>query len=165
VRIRLPYLFFFLVLIFLDQVTKLVVAAHFLEGESLNLIGDYLRLTYVRNPGAAFSLSFGGPQIMFAMTIFVIALLVYLYVKGSVHPQTVGGKIALLLVFAGAVGNLIDRCRMFEVIDFIEMGIGHYRWPVYNFADIFITFGTILLFLSYATGREPSGEIHPPVSE
>ncbi len=159
------YLFSFLVLVFLDQATKLTVAAHFMEGESQNLIGDYLRLTYVRNPGAAFSLSFGGPQIMFAMTVFVIALLVYLYVKGSVRPQTIPGKIALLLVFAGAVGNLIDRCRLFEVIDFIEMGIGRYRWPVYNFADIYITFGTILLFLSYATGREPAGEVQPPAPE
>ena len=159
------YLFFFLVLVFLDQATKLTVAAHYMEGESQNLIGDYLRLTYVRNPGAAFSLSFGGPQIMFAMTVFVIALLIYLYVKGSVRPQTIPGKIALLLVFAGAVGNLIDRCRLFEVIDFIEMGIGRYRWPVYNFADVYITFGTILLFLSYATGREPAGEVQPPAPE
>lgn len=164
-RRRLFYLLFFLVLVFLDQVTKLTVAARYMEGESLNIIGDYLRLTYVRNPGAAFSLSFGGPQIMFAMTVFVIALLIYLYMKGSVRPQTMPGKIALLLVFAGAVGNLIDRCRLFEVIDFIEMGIGRYRWPVYNFADIYITFGTILLFLSYATGREPAGEVQPPAPE
>ncbi len=98
---------------------------------------------------------------MFAMTVFVIALLIYLYVKGSVRPQTMIGKIALLLVFAGAVGNLIDRCRLFEVIDFIEMGIGRYRWPVYNFADIYITFGTILLFLSYATGRNLRGDTTP----
>jgi signal peptidase II len=91
---------------------------------------------------------------MFVITMVVVALLVYLYVKGTVQPDTIPGKIALLMIFSGAAGNLIDRVRMGEVIDFIEMGIGRYRWPVYNFADIYITLGMIVLFLSYTAKKD-----------
>ncbi len=149
-RSRILYICLFCALVILDQWTKLAVAAHFYLGESRSLIGDVLQLTYVRNPGAAFSVSFGGPQIMFAITITVVALLAYLWFRGAIRPESLGGRIALLMVFAGAAGNLVDRIRMGEVIDFIEMGIGKYHWPIYNFADIYITFGMIVLFYLFA---------------
>jgi signal peptidase II len=154
VRTRLVYTFVFFILVLIDQITKLLVASHYGIGESRSILGDVLRLTYVRNPGAAFSVSFGGPAVMFTITMIVIVLLIYLYVRGSVRPDTTPGKIALLMIFCGAAGNMLDRIRMGEVIDFIEMGIGHYRWPVYNLADIYITLGMILLFFSYASRKE-----------
>ena len=153
-RTRIVYATLFLILILLDQATKLLVASRLDLGESQSIIGDVLRLTYVRNPGAAFSVSFGNPQVMFAITIIVVTFLLYLYVKGAVRPDTIPGKIALLMIFSGAAGNLIDRVRMGEVIDFIEMGIGRYHWPVYNFADIYITLGMVFLFLSYAAKKD-----------
>lgn len=153
-RTRLLYATLFLLLVLLDQIAKIAVASRFDLGDSQSVIGDVLRLTYVRNPGAAFSVSFGNPQVMFVITMIVVALLVYLYVKGTVQPDTIPGKIALLMIFSGAAGNLIDRVRMGEVIDFIEMGIGRYRWPVYNFADIYITIGMIVLFLSYTAKKD-----------
>lgn len=163
-RDRVLYFFLFCVLILLDQWSKIAVAAHFQLGDTRLLIGDILRLTYVRNPGAAFSVTFGGPQIMFVITIAVIGLLAYLWIRGAIRPENVAGRIALLLVFAGAFGNLIDRVRMGEVIDFIEMGVGNYHWPVYNFADIYITFGMIVLFYFYAVKKEaPQGSDDPAI--
>lgn len=153
-RSRLSFIFLFCFLVLLDQGTKLAVASRFNLGETRNIIGGFLRLTYVRNPGAAFSVSFGGPQIMFIITIVVISFLGYLYITGAIRPETMSGKIALLMVFCGAAGNLIDRIRMGEVIDFIEMGIGRFRWPVYNFADIYITLGMVVLFSIYALKKD-----------
>jgi signal peptidase II len=150
VRFKLSYAVFFVFLVLLDQVTKLMVASHMQLGESRNLLGDVLRLTFVKNPGGAFSVYLGSYHIMFAVTIGVIVLLVFMFVKGIIRPETVMGKVALTMVFAGAAGNFIDRIRMKEVIDFLDMGIGFHRWPVYNVADIAITFGMILLFITYS---------------
>jgi signal peptidase II len=162
VRTRALYIVLFCALVLLDQWTKLAVASHFFLGESRSLLGNILQLTYVRNPGAAFSVSFGGPQIMFVITVAVISLLAYLWFRGAIRPESLAGRIALLMVFAGAAGNLIDRIRMGEVIDFIEMGVGGYHWPIYNFADIYITLGMIVLFYLYAVKKDaPRGNDDP----
>ncbi len=149
-RNRLVYGAVFIVLIALDQITKIAAAAFLHLGESREIMGNVLRLTYVRNPDGAFSLSFGGPHVMFAVNIAIIILLACLFIKGTIRPETFAGKVALSMVFAGAAGNFVDRIRMGEVIDFIDMGIGSHRWPVYNVADIAITFGMILLFFTYS---------------
>jgi signal peptidase II len=154
VRTRILYFFLFCVLVLLDQWTKLTVASNLYLGETRSLLGNVLQLTYVRNPGAAFSVSFGGPQIMFVITIAVISLLIYLWIRGAIRPESLPGRIALLMVFAGAAGNMIDRIRMGEVIDFIEMGVGNYHWPIYNFADIYITLGMCVLFYLYAVKKD-----------
>jgi signal peptidase II len=154
VRTRLLFLLFFLFLVMLDQATKLAVAAYFPLYSTTNLIDDILRLTYVKNPGAAFSLSFGSREIMLVITIVVIALLAYLIIRGTVRPKSLIGKISLVMIFGGAVGNLIDRIRLKEVTDFIDMGIGVHRWPVYNLADTYVTIGMIILFLIYSFKKE-----------
>ena len=146
---RLWLVIFFVFTLVADQLTKIAVDSYYNLYESKNIIGNFLQLTYVRNSGAAFGISLGSPQIMFAITILVTIILSYLFIKGSLRPSTTFGKIAVVLVLGGAVGNLIDRIRLGEVIDFIDMGIGHYRWPVYNFADIYVTVGMFILFFTY----------------
>ena len=148
-RIPLPYAIMFLCAILADQVSKIMVDKYFSLYSSRPLIGDFLRLTYIRNEGVAFGFSFGNRYIVFAVTIAVIFFLIYLIVSGELRPVNLTGKIAAVLVLSGALGNQIDRIRYGEVIDFIEMGIGKYRWPVYNFADIYLTIGMILLIYTY----------------
>ena len=133
-----------------DQLTKIAVDSYYNLYDSRNILGDYLQLTYVRNSGAAFGISFGTPKIMFAVTAIVTIVLAYLFLKGTLKPSSQIGKIAVVLVLGGAVGNLIDRIRMGEVIDFIDMGIGLHRWPVYNLADTYVTIGMFILFFTYA---------------
>lgn len=153
----------FLFLVILDQVVKLAVASHFPLYSSTSIIGDILRLTYVKNPGAAFSLSFGNQHVMLIVTILVIVFLAFLIYRGTIRPRNLSGKIALVMIFSGAIGNLVDRIRMGEVTDFIDMGIGVHRWPVYNLADIFVTIGMIILFISYASIKEtPEEPDHAP---
>lgn len=158
-RNRLLYVILFCVLVLIDQATKMAVAARFHIGESHDLFGDLLRLTHVKNPGAAFSVSFGGPSVMIAITILVIGILVFMVARGLIKPETVAGKAALAMVLSGAVGNFIDRLRLSgEVTDFIDMGIGPHRWPVYNVADIAITLGMVLLFFTYARQKDSPEE-------
>ena len=141
-----------------DQLSKFVVDSTFDLYDSCSVLGDYLRLTYIRNSGAAFGISFGSSKVMFAVTVIVIILLVYLYLKGTLRPGHIIGKIAVIMVLGGAIGNLIDRIRMGEVIDFIDMGIGLHRWPIYNFADIYVTIGMFILFFIYTIQKDGSEE-------
>jgi signal peptidase II len=141
-----------------DQITKSAVDSYFHLHESHTILGNYLKLTYIRNSGAAFGVSIGNPKIMFAISVFVTILLAYLFLKGTLRPTHGIGEAAVVLVLGGAVGNIIDRIRLGEVIDFIDMGIGQYRWPVYNFADVYVTVGMFILFITYGLKSDNSHE-------
>ena len=128
-----------------DQFSKYLVSENLELNSSLSLVGSILRLTHIRNPNAAFGLSFGRgvPLLPFALLAICILLVVFYKTggKGGV------GFAGLSLVLGGALGNLIDRLRFREVVDFIDIGVGRFRWPVFNFADSCVTVGVILLIL------------------
>jgi signal peptidase II len=110
------------------------------------IIGDYLRLTLVYNPGAAFGLNLGS----MSRWIFMGLSLVALVILGQLYRATKEGDLlrtmALGLVCGGATGNLIDRFRSgMGVVDFIDVGIGVHRWPTFNVADMAVSTGAILL--------------------
>ena len=144
-RTRLLFSVLFLTVLITDQVSKLAVNTAFNVHDSRQIIGNLLRLTYIRNKGAAFGLKLGDPKIMFIITVLVTLFFLYLFLSGKINPGNVFGKCALVMIIGGAIGNLIDRIRMGEVIDFIDMGIGNHRWPVYNLADVYITVGMFIL--------------------
>ncbi len=110
------------------------------------VLGDGVRLTLVYNPGAAFGLHVG-PQ---SRWIFVGLTLVALLVLGRLYLDTPlahrARTIALALVTGGALGNLLDRLKSGRgVVDFIDLGVGAWRWPTFNIADIAVTSGAVLL--------------------
>ena len=148
-RNKIIFSVLFLFALLTDQVSKFAINAKFTLNDSRKIIGNFLCLTYRRNPGAAFGISIGDQQVMFIITLLVIFLLLYLYLSGKICTETILGKIAMVLIFSGAAGNLIDRIRLGEVIDFINMGIGRYRWPVYNLADVYITCGMFILIYTF----------------
>jgi len=136
--------------IVVDQITKIYIDTAFLLHESLPMIPDLFSITYIRNPGAAFGL-FAGQSSLFRTLFFsgvsVVALsflgiMVYQVPKDD-HWQTV----SLSLLLGGALGNIIDRVRIGEVIDFLDFYIGTYHWPAFNVADSAITVGVTLLML------------------
>jgi len=135
----------FLFTIVTDQVSKLIIHTKFDLNESVSLIKNILYLRYIKNPGIAFGLSFGHPLFMLAVTTIIIIILFILFLKGKIASENELGKIAMVMILGGAIGNLIDRIRMKEVIDFIDMGLGRYRWPVYNLADTYVTIGMFIL--------------------
>jgi signal peptidase II len=157
-RVLLATVFVFAVA--LDQITKFIVNAELiLNGPSVTVIGSLLRLQHVRNRGAAFGITYGSPTVMLIITAIVTAALLYLFISGIFDPGSFLGRFAVVIILGGAAGNLIDRILFGEVIDFINMGIGSYRWPTYNVADINLTIGVILLIaLTMFTQHEPDGD-------
>jgi signal peptidase II len=165
--------FAFSVGLIFDQVTKLSIVDRFYYGERLVVIPGVLDLTHVRNPGGAFSLFADGP-FEWRMTFFVgatllaILLLVLFLVRHEEKDWLT--PLALGLVMAGAVGNLIDRIAYGEVIDFLDVHLwAGYTWPTFNVADSAIVLGVLLLLLEVFRAREPEPEESladlPPSSE
>jgi signal peptidase II len=110
------------------------------------VIGDAVRLTLVYNPGAAFGIHVGGySRVVFSvLTIAALGILWRLFRGTRVGDHR--RVLALALVSAGAVGNLLDRLRSPRgVVDFLDLGAGTWRWPTFNVADIAVTSGAILL--------------------
>jgi signal peptidase II len=131
----------------LDVVTKLIAETSLRR--PLEVVGDYVVLRLVYNRGAAFGIDLGDSSrwIFFGLAIVALAVL------GSMVRATRAGDrmrlLALALVCGGAFGNLVDRVRSAQgVVDFIEVGIGAYRWPTFNVADSAITVGAIALAIS-----------------
>jgi signal peptidase II len=138
---------FFVVL--LDFTTKQLIQRTLHEYEKVNIIGDYLRLTYIYNPGAAFGIHLGE----YSRYIFLVLSLIALVALAGMYWVTPARDrirlSAISLICAGALGNLLDRIRSHAgVVDFLDVGIGELRWPVFNVADIAVTMGAILLALS-----------------
>lgn len=111
-----------------------------------DVIGETVRLTLVYNPGAAFGLHLGP----YSRIIFTVLTFVALFMLWRLYRTTPQGDsrrtLALALVCAGAVGNLLDRLRSARgVVDFIDIGTAAWRWPTFNVADMAVTSGAILL--------------------
>ncbi|TEU04846.1 MAG: signal peptidase II [Dehalococcoidia bacterium] len=141
---------FFLVAIIvvaLDQISKFFIRANMTLGQSIPEEG-FFRITYGTNTGGVFGL-FANQAFLITLTaiVGVAAILVY-----SRYPQAnrVIVRIALGLLLGGAVGNLIDRIRFGEVVDFIDVG----AWPVFNVADSAVVVGVILIIYYFLFGQK-----------
>jgi signal peptidase II len=135
--------------VLLDFSTKWLVQRSFTLYEQVDVIGDYVRLTYIFNPGAAFGIHLGpySRLIFLALSVVALAALAGMYWATPLSDRMRLGAIALIC--GGAIGNLVDRLRSQRgVVDFLDVGIGSIRWPVFNIADIAVTTGAIILALS-----------------
>lgn len=108
--------------------------------------GDAVRLTLVYNPGAAFGLYLGEYSRWIFLLLTMLALVILWRLYRTTRPDDRTRTLALALVCAGAVGNLIDRVRSpLGVVDFIDVGWGDMRWPTFNVADMAVSAGAFLL--------------------
>jgi signal peptidase II len=131
-----------------DQVTKFFVNSRMLLHDSLPVIGGFFNITYVKNPGAAFGFLAGAHPLFRAVfficvTVAAIILILYYIRKSSNTDPLLTASLSLIL--GGAVGNLIDRIRFGEVVDFLDVYVGSYHWPAFNIADSAISVGAIIL--------------------
>jgi len=135
-------------LIVVDQYTKFMITLHIPLSYSINVVEGFFNLTHVRNSGVAFGIfSEQNSQLkpyllIFVSIIAIIAILVIFHQTGKEKRMVQGG---LVLVFSGAIGNLIDRILHKEVIDFIDIFFNNRHWPAFNLADACITIGVMLL--------------------
>jgi signal peptidase II len=150
-------------IVLLDQISKWIIKSTMSLHESISVLGDFFRITYIENPGMAFGIRFGD-NIFF--TVFALAasvvILVYLFKMKGEHILT---RIAMASILGGAIGNLTDRVIRGKVVDFLDFeffdieipsfhllvvdfpGYSLTRWPIFNVADIAVTIGMIILFI------------------
>lgn len=161
-----------IILILFDQITKILIKGFtglginingFDYGERIEVIGQYLQFTFVENPGMAFSIEFGDGKIFLSLFSIIASFLLALYIN-KMDNKPFGFQIAVLLIFAGATGNMIDRVfygliydysPIFygKVVDFILvdipdisfLGRNYNYFPVFNIADSCVSVGIVLL--------------------
>jgi len=134
--------------ILLDLATKAWILSTMRIYDSFVVVKGFFSITHVRNPGAAFGFLAGAPPLFrylffIAITVAAIALILYYLHSSRIEEPSLVSALALIL--AGAVGNLIDRIRFGEVVDFLDVYIGSYHWPAFNVADSAITVGAGVL--------------------
>jgi signal peptidase II len=126
-----------------DLVTKELVRHYMTLGASYNIVGSLVKFTFIYNRNAVFGLPCGN-QVLY--TVFaVVAVIVILYYFTTLTAEQKLEQWALAIIVGGALGNLHDRIRWGQVVDFIEMGYKNYTWPIFNVADMAITIGMVLL--------------------
>jgi signal peptidase II len=137
-------------IIIADQITKGIVQQKFYLGESIPVIPNWFHLTYVRNPGAAFGMLAYAPDyirtpLFFALPVLACFWLAYLI--WSNRNTNFLHCLAYSLIFAGAVGNLIDRFSMNYVVDFFDFFWGTHHFAAFNIADSAISIAAVLLIV------------------
>jgi signal peptidase II len=153
-----PFLLIAGLVVLLDQVSKLLVRAQIPIYHSITVIPGFFNLTHVRNPGGAFGFMAAGSQgfrtlLFVGVSTVAMGLIVYFYHQTPrSHPYL---SAALAMIFGGAVGNLIDRLRFGEVVDFLDVHLGAYHWPAFNVADSAITVGIAIFILHVVLGKMP----------
>lgn len=148
------------VALLVDLVTKWLVTTNFELWDSVDVLGDFFRLTYIHNPGAVFGIRLGSSVLHLVLSALAMGVVITMLVK-TPHADRWGG-IGLALVLAGAIGNIVDRLRHGVVIDFLDFGIGDVRWYVFNVADACVSVGVVLLIVGYGKYKRdqdvPGGE-------
>ncbi len=134
----------------LDQISKYMVLVALKDGESVPILAGFFNLVLVYNKGAAFGLFSGVAdglrQMLLGLTTLVaLGLVLYFLLKDYFSDQV--ARIALGLIFGGALGNIVDRVRIGKVVDFLDFYLGQYHWPAFNVADSAICIGVLILLL------------------
>ena len=143
----LPWLGIALIVLLLDQLTKLTILKLLHYGESLPVTG-FFNLVLVYNKGAAFSFlaaESGWQRHLF--TVIGIAAALYIMYLLKKHASQRMFCCALALILGGALGNVIDRVLYGHVIDFLDVFVGNWHWPAFNIADSAICIGAVLFVL------------------
>jgi signal peptidase II len=145
----------------LDQLSKRWIVTSFYYGENFPVIPGFFDLTHVRNPGGAFSLLAGGSSdwrlpFFLAAGAVAISLLFVFYRRLPARARL--SAAALGTILGGALGNLTDRVVYGEVIDWLDVHLGTFTWPTFNFADSFIVVGVSVLILEVFLYGEDYGE-------
>lgn len=142
----------------LDQITKLWIVSKIHYGDHIEIIPGFFDLTHVRNGGGAFSFFADGPieqRMAFFVGTTIVAIILLLFFFRNLQEQEVLPATALGVVLGGALGNLTDRLRLSEVVDFLNVHLtASYTWPTFNVADSAIVIGVILLIVEIFRAEE-----------
>ncbi|MFQ5676376.1 MAG: signal peptidase II, partial [bacterium] len=134
-------------------ISKFAVRYSFDYGVPHDIIGNWIRLTYIENPGMAFGIQVGG-QPFFTVFAVIATLIIFVYIFKA-RGEKISLRFALALILGGAIGNLIDRFLYGKVVDFVDIGVGNTRWPIFNLADSAVTIGMMILIMFVVFDKSP----------
>jgi signal peptidase II len=141
----------------LDQIVKLYIQKSMRLHETIIVIPGFFHLTYIRNPGAAFGL-LANQGNGFRFVFFGVTSLAAVVLLGALLYKTPPDQrmtpLAISLVLGGALGNLLDRIRFGEVVDFMDFFVNGFHWPAFNLADSAITIGITILLINFFLERK-----------
>lgn len=139
----------------IDQITKYLALIRLKPVGSITFIDGFMDFTFVENRGVAFGMFSGQKWFILLLTGAIVAVLVYYYWKLPKTREYGWVRGAMVLVLAGALGNMIDRIFRGYVVDFFEFTF--FDWPVFNVADIYVVVGVILLaiLILFVVKEEP----------
>ena len=138
----MPILILAIAVVVLDQLVKVYIQNHMTVGMSIPVIDDIFHITYVLNPGAAFSILEHRTGFFIGVAVILFAAVLYFYPRIPKEYRLL--RLGIGLQVGGAAGNLIDRMRTGYVVDFLDFRI----WPVFNIADMAIVGGVGLILYS-----------------
>ena len=133
------------ILILLDQGTKLWALASLKPIQNMTLVEGFMDLTFVENRGVAFGMFSGQRWFILLLTGIIAVGLIWFYVTMPKKKEYFPLRVSLVMVLSGAIGNIIARLFRGYVVDFFEFTF--FEWPVFNVADIYVVVGVILLAL------------------
>jgi signal peptidase II len=134
-----------LVVVVADQLAKALVRGSLVAGQSVDVIGDFVRIVFGQNSGALFGL-FKDNALMFGIVSLAVVVLIVAYHARSASSLYLTVTLGLLL--GGAIGNMVDRLWLGYVVDFVDVGIGQTRFYTFNVADSAISLAILLLFFA-----------------
>lgn len=141
-----------IILFLIDQISKLLVVKLIDINSSIELIKNFFYLTYTHNTGAAFSILTGQRILLILIAVIILVLIFNYLIKNKVEGKL--DRLVFSLIIGGSLGNLIDRIIRGYVVDFIEVKIFGYNFPIFNLADTFIVIGVFLLLIITITRKE-----------
>ena len=147
-------IFITLFLLIIDIITKVLIDASFNLMETKEIIIDFFSLTKIYNTGASWNILAGYQIVLILITLIVLVLLVKYQKKFVVNKRNI---LAFSLLYSGIIGNLLNRIMYGHVIDFLDFKIFGYDFPVFNFADIYIVIGIILIILAIYKKEDECG--------
>ncbi len=134
-------------IIITDQIVKMIILKTMPLYQSIKVVPGFFNITHIHNRGGAFGM-FADQSPTFRIIVFLIVSMFAVCVIFWLYRNTPDThrflSIALAMIFGGAIGNLIDRVRFGEVIDFLDFYLGSWHWPAFNVADSAITMGVII---------------------
>ena len=151
-------------LIIIDQITKGMIQQNFALGESIPIIDGFFNFTYVQNQGAAFGMGANSGDIFRLILFKILPVLACFWLIWEIWKfKNLKDKfllsLAYSLIFAGAVGNLIDRISLDYVVDFLDFYYGKYHFPAFNVADSAISIAFVLLVIEMILENREKKEI------
>jgi len=129
----------------IDQITKFIVVNKMDIADTIHIIKNFFRITYVQNTGAAWSILTGYRMVLILITILILGIFISFLLKLKEIKKS--EQIIYGVLVGGILGNLIDRIRLGYVVDFLDFNFGSFYFPVFNLADTFIVIaGIVLIF-------------------